>query len=376
MKGSIRKRGNKYQYRFHVRDPLTNDRREISASFDTEREAERAMILAIADYERGIVDLSGKVTFEQLAEMWLEDKVGNVRDSTLYSYKRVLHARIMPAFGKLDIKNIKPIHIRNYYLKLKSEGAAKKYIAYVSTILGSIFKKGVELELIYKNPLQDVQKPKMDKIKQKSWSVEQAIKFLEVAESRSKYYLAYYLALQTGMRIGEVLGLHWSDIDIEGKMIHVNHTLTLTEGRYVIGPVKTESSDRHIPASTNLIQKLLEHKQTSKYTSDVMVFQTANGKNVNPFTLRYLMKKICEEFDLPLIRFHDIRRTHTSILIDEGVSPKVVSQRLGHSDVSITLNIYTDVFDQRQVEATDKIDEILLRGQTVVRDDMKDGESP
>ncbi|WP_343031337.1 site-specific integrase [Metabacillus lacus] len=377
MKGSIRKRGNKYQYRFHVRDPITNKRKEISkGGFDKEKEAEKAMVLAMADYERGMLDLSGKFTFQQLAELWLDDKEGNVRESTLYSYKRALNARIMPTFGQLDIKSIKPLQIHNYYQKLKNEGAAKRYISYIGTILGSIFKKGVSLELIYKNPVQDVDKPKMQKNKQKSWTAEQAIEFLKVARARSDYYLAYYLALLTGMRIGEVLGLHWSDIDFEKRMIHVQHTLTLNEGKYVIGPVKTESSERHIPVSANLLNQLIEHKQTSRNTSEDLVFRTKKGKLVVPYTLRYMMKQLCEELDLPYIRFHDIRRTHTSILIDEGVSPKVVSQRLGHSDVSITLNIYTDVFDQRQVEATDKIDEILSGGQSVVKEKNEGGKSP
>lgn len=373
MKGSVRKRGDTYQYRFHVRDPITNERKEISKSgFQKEKDAERAMILAIADYEKGELELSNKFTFKQLADLWLEDKQGNVRESTLYSYKRVLNARIMPEFERLDIKDIKPMHIHNFYQKLKKQDMSKKYISYVGTILGSIFKKAVQMELLYKNPVSNVDKPKMQKNKQKSWSVDEAVQFLNAVQVRTEYHLAYFIAFYTGMRIGEVLGLHWSDIDFDSKMIHVQHTLTLNEGRYVIGPVKTESSNRQIPISNHLIEQLLEHKKTSKNTSKDLVFITKKGKLVIPYTLRYMMKKLCGELKIPYIRFHDIRRTHTSILIDEGVSPKVVSQRLGHSDVSITLNIYTDVFDERQVEATNKIDEILFRGQNAVNNDEKD----
>lgn len=377
MKGSVRKRGNKYQYRFTVRDPITNQRKEVSkGGFDREQDAERAMILAIADYERGQFEPNSKMTFKQLSEIWLEDKQDNVRESTMYSYKRVLNARIMPTFGKLDIKNIKAMHIRNFYQKLKQQGMSKKYISYVGTVLGSIFKKGVQMELIYKNPVENVDKPKMPKTKQKSWTAEQALRFLSAAKLRANYYLAYSLAFNTGMRIGEVLGLHWEDVDIYNKMIHVQHTITLNEGEYVIGPVKTESSDRFIPISDSLIKELLEHKTHSEYTSKDLVFRTKNNSLVDPYTLRYMMRVISDELGLPRIRFHDIRRTHTSILIDAGVSPKVVSQRLGHSDVSITLNVYTDVFDEKQVEATEKIDEILFGGQSAVNFDEDEPETP
>jgi len=377
MKGSIRKRGNTYQYRFHCRDPITNERKEISkGGFKKEKEAERAMILAMADYEKGKLEHNGKVTFKELSKLWLEDKQGNVRESTMYSYKRALNARIMPTFEKMDIKDIKPMHVHTFYQKLKKEDMSKRYISYVGTILGSIFKKGVQMELIYKNPVENVDKPKMAKKKMKSWTPEQAIEFLKSAKMRSVYYLSYFIAFYTGMRIGEVLGLHWSDIDFAGKMIHVQHTLTLVEGDYIIGPVKTESSDRYIPISDTLIKELEEHRKFSKVTSEDLVFRTKKGTLVDPYTLRYMMRTICKELDLPYIRFHDIRRTHTSILIDEGVSPKVVSQRLGHSDVSITLNIYTDVFDERQVEATEKIDEILFGGQNVVNSLKRDDETP
>jgi integrase len=367
MKGSIRKRGNYYQYRFHIKDPITNERKEVSkGGFESERKAQKALTIAMADYERGEFLTSSKTTFKDLSQLWLEDKEGNVRESTMYSYKRALNARIMPDFERYEVKDIKPLHIHKFYQKLKKQGLSKRYIAYVGTILGSVFKKAVQMEMIHNNPVSNVDKPKMQKNKQKSWTAEQAIQFLEVAKVKANYYLSYLLAFHTGMRIGEVLGLHWEDIDFYNKQIHVQHTITLNEGEYVLGPVKTESSDRFIPISNSLIEELLNHKQHSEYTSDDLIFRTKNGNLVDPYTLRYMMRTISDELNLPRIRFHDIRRTHTSILIDEGVSPKVVSQRLGHSDVSITLNIYTDVFDKRQAEATDKIDEILSRGQNVV----------
>ncbi|WLR53595.1 site-specific integrase [Mesobacillus subterraneus] len=376
MKGSIRKRGNSYQYRFHIRDPITNERTEVSkGGFRTKKEAQAALTLALAEVEKGEFIKFDKMTFQELSELWMANKKGEVRESTIYSYKRALGARIIPVFGNKDIKDIKAMHIHNFYMQLKDAGLSKKYIAYVGTIIGSIFKKAVELELLRDNPVTNVKKPKMQKQKQKSWSVEQALTFLTAARVRADYYLAYHLAFYTGMRIGEVLGLHWSDIDFEKKKIYVRHSLTLKEGQYVIGPPKTESSERVIPITDPLIEEFNNHRKFSKNTSDDLVFRTKKGKLVIPYTLRYIMKKICLDLDLPLIRFHDIRRTHTTILMDRGMSPKLVSERLGHSDASIALNIYTDVYDERQEEASNLMDEILSRGQSVVKGEKSDDET-
>lgn len=367
MRGSVRKRGNYYQYRFHIRDPLTNERKEISkGGFEKKKDAERALTQAINDYENGMLTSNKKFLFNDLINLWYEEKEETVRSSTLYSYKRAIEARIKPAFNNMDIKDIKPMHIHNFYQDLKKKGLSTKYISYVGVVLGNIMNKAVEMEFVHSNPVKKTKKPKIQKKKQLSWNREQTLLFLEEIQHRSKYFLTFYLAFYTGMRVGEILGLHWEDIDFEKGMIHVQHTITLKEGDYIIGPVKTESSDRWIPIGQTILDKLESHRMHSDHTNDKLVFCTRNSKIVDPYTLRCALKKVSEELEIPSIRFHDIRRTHTTILIDEGVSPKVVSQRLGHSDVSITLNIYTDVFDERQVEASKKMDDILSGGQSVV----------
>ncbi|MCA1027669.1 site-specific integrase [Cytobacillus kochii] len=370
MRGSVRKRGNYYQYRFHTRDPLTNERKEISkGGFERKKDAEKALAQAISEFENGSFISHKTVLFKDLIKMWYEEKEETVRASTLYSYKRAIEARIRPKFDNADVKKIKPMHIHNFYQDLKKQGLSSKYISYVGVILGNIMNKAVEMEFIHSNPVNKAKKPKIQKKKQLSWTKEETLLFLDKIRFRTKYHLAYYIAFYTGMRVGEILGLHWDDIDYEAKMIHVQHTLTLQEGTYVIGPVKTESSDRWIPIGDFLIKMLKDHKENSPYTNETFVFCTRNNTLVGPYTLRRNIKTVSRELGIPEIRFHDIRRTHTTILIDEGVSPKVVSQRLGHSDVSITLNVYTDVFDERQAEASKKIDDILTGGHFVVNDE-------
>lgn len=369
MKGSVRKRGKKYQYRFHIRDPITNERKEISKTFDSKKDAERALTLALAEYEKGTFVADQKILFPYLVDMWLENKAGEVRPSTMYSYKRVLKARISPEFERLKILDIKPLHIHNFYQKLKKEGLSTRYISYVSTILKNVFDFAESLEFISSNPARKVSKPKGEKKKQSSWTVEQANLFLEHSKLTARHYIAYFLALHTGMRIGEVLGLMWSDI--EGNKIHVRRTITLHEGKYTLGDPKTYSSTRTIAVSDTVIRVLEEHRQHQKEENPLdLVVCTRNGKLVNPYTLRYKMKEICERIDLPLIRFHDLRRTHTSILIDQGINPKVVAERLGHTNITMTLDIYTDVYEDKKNEAAATIEKALnnVGGQSAVKD--------
>ncbi|MCK6203978.1 tyrosine-type recombinase/integrase [Bacillus infantis] len=363
----FRKRGNKWSFTMDAgRDPLTGKRKQVTRSgFKTKKEASEEAARITSELKTGEYQETS-IRFSDVVTLWLEEKETNCRPSTLYSYKRALKAQIMPEFEKKIVSNIKPIDVHNFYQKLLKNGLTTKYISYVDGILKQILDKAVSFEIINSNPAKKTKRPKVQKVKQESWTVDQANTFLAAAKLTAKHYIAYYLALHTGMRIGEILGLKWSDI--QNKQIHVQRTITLQEGRYTLGDPKTYSSNRFIPISDETASALEEHKKNQKNNPLDLVVCTSKGNIMWPYTLRYQMKSLCEKLDLPLIRFHDLRRTHTSILMDLGVNPKVISERLGHSNVDITFNIYTDTYEKQHVEATKKIQEILKSGQNVVRD--------
>jgi integrase len=364
----FRKRGSKWAFTMDVgKDPLTGKRKQITRSgFKTKKEAQEEAAKILRELKTGEYE-DHSFRFAELVTLWLEEKETTCRPSTLYSYKRALNARIMPEFERKVVSDIKPLDIHRFYQKLLKEGLTTRYISYVDTILKSILDKGVAFEIISSNPAKKAKRPKVQKAKQDSWTVEQANTFLSAAKVHAKHYIAYYLALHTGMRIGEILGLKWSDI--QGNQIHVQRTITLQEGQYTLGDPKTFSSNRIIYITDEVVQELEEHKKTATKNPLDLVVCTSRGKIMWPYTLRYQMKNLCEKLDLPLIRFHDLRRTHTSILMDLGVNPKVISERLGHSDVAITFNTYTDTYEKQHIEATQKLEKIFECGTNVVRDE-------
>lgn len=373
----FRKRGEKWSFTMDVgKDPITGKRKQITrGGFKTKKIAqeEAAKItndLANGDYE------SNDIRFSQLVEIWMEEKETTCRPSTLYQYKRILRSRIMPYFGDMKLANIKPLTVHNFYQELLKDGLTTKYISSVDVALKQILDKGVELEMINSNPAKKTKRPKVKKNIQASWTVEQATTFIEYAKLKGSYYIAFIIALHTGMRIGEVLALKWDDIDFEHKIIHVQRTLTLVDGKYELGNTKTEASNRSIPMTDELIKELLEYQQNKRDNPLDLVICTKNKKAVIPYTIRYQMKSLCKAIDIPYIRFHDIRRTFTTILIDSGANAKVVAKLLGHTNVSTTLNIYTDAYEERQIEATEKLGNILKSGrsgQNVVIDENKEG---
>ncbi|MGV3466381.1 MAG: tyrosine-type recombinase/integrase [Heyndrickxia sp.] len=358
----FRKRGNKWSFTMDVgKDAITGKRKQITRSgFKTKKEASEEAAKITNELKSGGYE-DNSIRFDALVKLWLEEKETTCRPSTLYSYKRALDARIMPEFEKKIISNIRPIDVHNFYQKLIKQGLSTRYISYVDTILKSILDKGVSFEIITSNPAKKAKRPKVQKTKQDSWDIDQATTFLTAAKVHAKHYIAYYLSLHTGMRIGEVLGLMWSDISPES--IHVQRTITLHEGKYALGEPKTFSSNRTIPITEEIYNELMEHKKTQKNNPLDLVVCTSRGHILWPYTLRYQMKAICERLGLPVIRFHDLRRTHTSLLMELGVNPKVVAERLGHTNVMTTFNIYTDTYESQHIEATEKIQKIFKSGQ-------------
>ncbi|ANC20992.1 integrase [Bacillus cereus] len=361
----FRKRGEKWSFTMDVgKDPITGKRKQITkGGFKTKKAAQEEVAKVTNDLANGDYENSD-IRFSQLVEIWMQEKESSCRPSTLYQYKRILRSRVMPEFGEKRLSDIKPLTVHNFHQKLLKEGLTTKYISSVDVMLKQILDKGVELEMINSNPAKKAKRPKVKKKAQASWTIEEAMKFMEYAKIQGSYYIAFVLALHTGMRIGEVLALQWKDINFESKIIHVQRTLTLVDGKYELGETKTEASNRMIPMTEELMGELLEYQSHKKDNSFDLLICTRNKKIVHPYTIRYQMKALCEAIDVPYIRFHDIRRTFTTILIDSGANAKVVSKLLGHTNVSTTLNIYTDVYEERQIEVTEMLGNVLKSGRS------------
>ncbi|WP_129727958.1 site-specific integrase [Ectobacillus funiculus] len=198
------------------------------------------------------------------------------------------------------------------------------------------------------------------------WNEEQINQFLKAAKE-DPGYIVFHLALTTGMRQGERLGLRWRDVDLEKGLIHIRQTLSY-DGKEFISGAKTKPSLRTINLSETTIRvlkgrKLIVSKEKLSlgpiYEDFDLVACTQHGMPVNPANVRRTFNRFIKVADAPKIRFHDLRYTHANLLLSKGINVKIISERLGHNNIKVTLDTYSHVLPTMQEEVARKLDEII-----------------
>ena len=209
--------------------------------------------------------------------------------------------------------------------------------------------------------------PKEEKKEMRVWDLHEINKFVSKVKHH-RYYIAYLIAIFTGMRKGEILGLRWKDIDFEKKVIYIRQVLDSKGKGFKVG-AKTVSSVRSIHIPSNLVEYLNTHMELMqqeklkfgmKYSDFDLVVCTKYGNPVDPASLTRRFQKQVNNIGLPFLRFHDLRHTHATMLIQQNVNAKVISERLGHSSIQITLDRYSHVLPSMQQQVADKLDEIIV----------------
>lgn len=336
--------------------------------FQTKREANDEMVrLQKEVQDNGNIHRSKK-TVLQFMEDWME----NVRKFscdpvTFYNNKLYIKNHIKPSeLGHTQLKDLSPEFCQKFISDMHNNNLARSTILAIYSIINVALNKAVEYNLIRLNPMKTVVLPKGKKREQHVWNTEQVNHFLKHTKN-SRYHCAYMLALLTGMRQGEILGLRWCDIDFESKVISVSQRLT-NYGHEIRQGAKTASGVRKISISNILKEELLLQKEryenlkeerNYKKNLDLVIFSRISGGIVLPATLNKAYRKDVLSCGLPHIRFHDLRHTHSTMLIQNDINPKVISERLGHSTIGITLDIYSHVLPEMQQEVADKLDDVI-----------------
>lgn len=252
--------------------------------------------------------------------------------------------------------------LQNYVNDLKEEGFAS------STIIKGSLDYAVNMELLPSNPAKKIQLPKDKKKEMTVWDIDEIKAFFKVA-SQDRLYPAFHLAITTGMRRDEILGLRWKDVDLDKGILYVRQTLS-KDGKKFLSGAKTDSSVRSIKLSNETIAVLRKHKARvareklqlgPDYVDYDLVICTSKGTPVNPENLKRTFERLIKEARVPKIRFHDLRHTHATMLLAQGVHAKVISERLGHSNIKTTLDIYSHVLPNMQEEAANQIDALLSK---------------
>ena len=393
MAGSIEKRG-KNSYRLACLagyDLQGKPIKKTKTIHGTKKEAEIELAKFVADVQNGMFVEGKSLKFSEFTEIWKRDYGSKeLAPSTYKRYCRILETRILPYFGHFYINKIKPTDIMQFYdllsrdtqlVRKKSNNGEKtlkplsgKTILEHHRLLRAMLHKAIYWQLIVTNPAERVQPPKARKPKRRSYDDEQTKILLENLEllpnEDTKYKVAIILTVFTGVRLGELMGLEWQDVDFKNGIISINRSSQYLADMGVFTKVpKTESSIREIAIPEFIISlleeyKLLYEEQKSIYgelwTNSDRLFVQADGKPMHPSTISKWFVKYVGQIGLPVINFHGLRHTNASLLVAQNIDIAVISARLGHAQISTTLDFYVHPLLSHNRKAGYALENLLL----------------
>lgn len=374
MKGSISKntKTGKWDFVFNVGiDPLTGKRKQIRRrGFETKRHAIDEMTKLKAEIlSNDFLDLT-TMTYSTYMDEWFEERQNHLQKTTFEIHSIYYRSVIKPKLGHFKIQQMTPLHIQKFINELVSQNSYSEHtIHLIYRIISASLKKAKIIKLLKDNPASGITLPKIRKKEMNVWSLEQVNYFINESKKTKRLtrcYIGFLIALLTGMRQGEIMGLRWKDIDIEAQIIYIRQTLTQdAEIKY---GAKNASSVRSIHISNKLISELKIHRKRvlaeklllgQDYNDFDLVICTQSGKPMIPRNFRKEFYNLTEKIDLPKIRFHDLRHTHATMLIQQNVNVKLISERLGHAEIGTTLNTYSHVLPNMQKTISDELDKII-----------------
>lgn len=336
----------------------------------TRKEVAAKLVKALSNREDGLTFDAKNLTLGKYLDLWLEDSVQDtVRLTTYQGYERIVRLHIKPALGRIKLDKLTPVHVRGLYRERLEAGLAPRMVQLVHTTLHKALKQAVNDGLIPRNVTEAVKAPRPIKKEMLPLNPEQARVLLDVA-SGDRLEALFALAVTTGMRQGEILGLKWEDVDLEARTIRVRRTLsTATGGGIHFNPPKTAKSRRSIRLTELAVSSLRQHRKSQLeermklaglWKDHDLVFTTGIGTPMSRADLitRYF-KPLLEKAGLPDIRFHDLRHTCATLLLGRGVHAKLVQELLGHSTIAVTLDTYSHVLPGMDDRLADTMDEAL-----------------
>ena len=352
------------------RAQVTLDGQRLSYSAKDKTDAQAWLRKMQDEIDDGLRYESTQLTLGQFMEDWLITVQPTLRHNTHRQYKQVTEQHILPVLGQHKIRELTAAQIQQLYNQLITIGRGLRTVRYVHQVLHRSLAHAVKLGIIGRNPAKAVIPPKPEPKEMQYLDEAQTQQLLFVAQaSNDRFYALYHLAITTGMRMGELLGLKWEDLDRDQATLHIRRQLTRLQGIGLrLRPPKTKAAFRRIDLGQQSLNVLKEHRERQfqdmvaagdRWEENNLVFASTKGTFINPSNLRREFKPLLQRAGLPKIRFHDLRHTAASLMLNNSIPLIVVSRRLGHAQPSITLDVYGHLIPSKQQEAAALMDELL-----------------
>lgn len=369
-RGHIRQRGkNSYEVKIFIgTDKSTN--KKIYNYFTvkgTEKDAQKFLTQKLSELDNGIYISKKDMLFKDYLDYWFEQCCkGKLSQNTCDNYEKKIRTHIKPCLGNYKLQQLVPLHLQHFYAE-KQKYLSSTTVLQLHLIIHSALNQAMKWQLINRNIADNVEKPKKASYTPVILTKEQLKTFINSIKN-SELYIPIMIAISTGMRRGEILGLKWCNVDLNNSVITVNQALYKTSNGLEFLPPKSKHSYRKISIPKTLVEILKLEKQKQEkmqnllkenYIYNDMVCCKNNGELINPNSFTPAFNKLLSKNNLPKIRFHDLRHTHASLLLEQNIPAKVISERLGHSNINTTLDLYSHVYDATNIKVANEFDRLI-----------------
>ena len=380
MKGHFKKRGASWYYWVELeRGPDGQRRQKSRGGFKTRKDAERAFAELRDEVRRGAYIEPSKLSLNRyLEEEWLPSIEASVRPTTLRNYRDLYEAYVKPTFGRAQLVNVTPARLNAYYAELlaggrraRDGGLSPKTVRNVHSMLHKALSDATRWGHLPRNPVGLAAPPKPARPEMKVWSPEQLRAFVEFT-GNDRLAAAWLLLVTTGMRRGEVLGLAWKNVDfINGRLAVVQSMSVVNYHDVRLVQPKTAKGRRSLALDPTTVASLQAHRVrqleerlqwSEAWVASDLVFTRENGTTIHPQRMTSWFEHLARDAGLPKIRLHDLRHSYATAALAAGVPAKVMSERLGHASVMITLDTYSHILPSMQEDAANSVAKLILEG--------------
>lgn len=342
------KKTNTWYCKFYYEDYTGSKKQKFKRSFKLKKEAQ--------EYEREFLTYYQKtpdMTFSTLLKRYERHVKSRIKESTYNNKTYILHKYVLPFFSDMPINQIAPQDVDQWHSELSEHNYSQEYVKLIHTEFSTVLNYAVNYCNLTENPVNKTTIPQNGKPKREMqiWSAEQFKTFI-THEKKPIYIALFNLLYYTGMRLGEALALNWDDIDFSNHCIKITKTYRRHKKKDIITKPKTKNSIRSVIIFPQLEQILMDYKKSLYKPGNSRIF-TVTGEAV-----RWVFRSHASKQNLPVIRVHDLRHSHASLLIELNFNPVVIANRLGHKSVKVTLDTYSHLYPNKQDQIATRLEEI------------------